>query len=226
MGLLKYCILCITRNVLLQLYQCSNAPMGERFVYYIYYCTRTRVSISKGENEILQYIHLLLEESSITAIVDHRFDSKNLLPAPMIRRRRIVVQVAASVAFVYLASLLYVSGQETPSLEPGERQISENCDLQAWETFLKSGRDGQPTNEELLEAASRGCRAAIKKLTQGYFGPASHYDRFLVGCKGICQQWDALQAQGRGTSRCTCEDLDTCDQNSFFWMCKTLYECR
>lgn len=140
--------------------------------------------------------------------------------------RGVVMQVAAIAAFLCLASLIVSGQEETSSGESGERQISENCDLQAWETFLKSGRDGQPTNEELLEAASRGCRAEIKKLTQGYFGPASHYDRFLVGCKGICQQWDALQAQGRGTSRCTCQDLDTCDQNTYFWMCKTLYECR
>lgn len=126
--------------------------------------------------------------------------------------------------------LLHVLGgvarAQTAPAPSDENQISETCDLQAWDTFLKSGRDGQPTNGELLERASIGCRADIKKLTQGYFGPASHYDRFLVGCKGICQQWDALQAQGRGTSRCTCKDLDTCDQNAFFWMCKTLYECR
>ena len=104
--------------------------------------------------------------------------------------------------------------------------MSENCDVGAWETFLESGRDGQPTNGELMSTYSIGCRGDIKKLTQGYFGPAAHYDRFIVGCKGICQQWDALQSQGRSQSRCSCEDLDTCDQNAYFWMCKTLYECR
>ena len=66
----------------------------------------------------------------------------------------------------------------------------------------------------------------LKKLTQGYFGPASHYSRYLTGCKGVCQQWDALQSQGRTQARCNCQDLDTCDQNTYFWMCKTLYECR
>ena len=131
------------------------------------------------------------------------------------------------VVVLMLQACPLVRGQPANAPAPSdENQLSENCDLQAWDTFLKSGRDGQPINSELLDLASIGCRAEIKKLTQGYFGPASHYDRFLVGCKGICQQWDALQAQGRGASRCTCKDLDTCDQNAFFWMCKTLYECR
>jgi len=104
--------------------------------------------------------------------------------------------------------------------------MSADCDVGAWETFLVSGRDGQPTNAELLLQFSVGCRGDLKKLTQGYFGPASHYSRYLTGCKGVCQQWDALQSQGRTQARCNCQDLDTCDQNTYFWMCKTLYECR
>jgi hypothetical protein len=132
--------------------------------------------------------------------------------------------------YLFLPFLLFVltnnvASQTTPAPSSAYK-ISENCDLAAWNQFLISGRDGQPTNEELLQQYSLGCRLAIKRLTQGFFGPASHYSRFTVGCKGVCQQWDALQAQGRGNSRCTCQDLDSCDQNTYFWMCKTLYECR
>ena len=129
---------------------------------------------------------------------------------------------------ILLLSLLPVTQSQTSTTPSsgGEYVMSENCDPGSWDTFLQSGRDGQPTNGELLQTFSVGCRGDIKQLTQGYFGPATHYERFITGCKGICQQWDALQSQGRSQSRCTCEDLDTCDQNAFFWMCKTLYECR
>ena len=134
----------------------------------------------------------------------------------------------SGVLFCLFLLLDHVHGQDTAVQDASGPAyvMSENCDLKAWDVFLLSGRDGQPTNDELLMQYSLGCRLAIKRLTQGYFGPSSHYSRFLVGCKGVCQQWDALQSQGRGNSRCNCQDLDTCDQTTNFWMCKTLYECR
>ena len=128
--------------------------------------------------------------------------------------------------FLLCAAVLSQTNPTPSASEDKVHVMSDTCDLGAWDVFLASGRDGQPTNDELLQTYSIGCRLALKRLTQGYFGPASHFSRFTVGCKGICQQWDALQSQGRGNSRCTCEDLDTCDQTTNFWMCKTLYECR
>ena len=88
----------------------------------------------------------------------------------------------------------------------------------AYSTFLASGRDGSKTNGELLSDYSIACRGGIKLLTQGMFGPPTVYDMFIVGCSGDCQRWDALQQQGRSSSRCSCEDLDTCDQVTSFWL--------
>jgi hypothetical protein len=69
------------------------------------------------------------------------------------------------------------------------------------------------------------CKKELDKLKRDRFGPPGRYEKRVTSCDGMCAVFDAMIFKGKTSSKCNCEETQTCTQSSMFWLCKLLWEC-
>ena len=82
-----------------------------------------------------------------------------------------------------------------------------------------------PSNKELIAESSAECKAQLRELAEGMFGPPRFWDIYKVACSNQCDAWDGLIGGGLALSRCSYVELGIEDQSVAFWQCKILYDC-